>query len=388
MIEQRAERILSIDVIRGFALIGIFFVNLPTMESIIPISYQNSFEAGLQFFYELFIQTKFYVIFSFLFGVSAYYFMRSQERKGLPYKKLFLIRVAWLFVFGVIHMVFIWYGDILHNYALIGLVLPFLYKFSPKKIFIIAGILFIMSFGIKELPYLVQEFSNPSQEMIEETGSAQGAKNAEDVESNEDVEFFNADNMSMTYLDKVKQNAGILFSSFPYFILNNLEILSLALFGLGLAKANFFEEFNRFKKLTKRIAIIALVLALPIMALMVKDYLNGLPLANNFYVWLTGKLLAIVYVTILLFACENIRLREKLSFLSSYGKMAFTNYLAQSIITIYIMIPILPKFTLTVQLIYCIVFLTLQIILSKMVMKKYKYGPFEYAWRKLVFLGK
>ncbi|MCR8658526.1 hypothetical protein [Paenibacillus endoradicis] len=80
--EKRANRVLSIDIIRGFALLGIFFVNVSMMQSIISFDTKGGFEAIIRLFYDIFIQTNFYVIFTLLFGVSAYYFMRSQEKKG------------------------------------------------------------------------------------------------------------------------------------------------------------------------------------------------------------------------------------------------------------------------------------------------------------------
>lgn len=139
-VKQQTGRVISIDILRGFALLGIFFVNVPMMQNMMHIEAKPGLEGGIRLFYDLFIQTKFYTIFSFLFGVSAYYFMRSQENKGLEHKQLFIKRVLWLLVFGIVHYVFIWNGDILHNYALVGLLLPLFYKFSPKKILTYAGI--------------------------------------------------------------------------------------------------------------------------------------------------------------------------------------------------------------------------------------------------------
>ncbi|MET3196831.1 hypothetical protein [Gottfriedia sp. OAE603] len=79
------ERIISIDIIRGFALIGIFFVNIPSM--FMPDFYYHFEYVGIDRFirliYDMFIQTKFYTIFAFLFGVSGFYFMKSIENKGL-----------------------------------------------------------------------------------------------------------------------------------------------------------------------------------------------------------------------------------------------------------------------------------------------------------------
>lgn len=314
---NHTDRVLSIDIIRGYALLGIFFVNVPFM-NVMTLGMDEGINPYIRLFYDIFIDAKFYVIFSFLFGVSAYYFMRSQERKGLAYRKLFWRRAGWLFVFGILHYKFIWQGDILHIYALVGFVLPLFYKVSPRKIIVCAGIMLILSFYIVQLPV-------------------------------------------------------------------NLEYFSIALFGLGIAKINLFDEFSRYKKIMKNIAIIAFLLSLPIIILMIKDFINDTYFTSQFYIWISGKLLAIVYITILLCACESEQIRKKLSPLASYGKMAFTNYLMQSIVTIFIVAPLNQGFTLVMQCLYCVVFLTIQVYLSNIIMKKYKYGPFEFVWRKLVF---
>ncbi len=379
--EKRAGRVLSIDIIRGFALLGIFFVNVPMMQkSGVSLDMGSGFEAIIRLFYDIFIQTNFYVIFSFLFGVSAYYFMRSQEKKGLAPMKLFWKRAAWLFVFGAVHFIFIWFADILHSYALIGLLLPLFYKISPKKILLSAAVIFMISFSITQLPNLMPMNMDPSLEAMEDS--------AEYKEIQESIERWEEEQANRSYLSKVKQRVQEFVFTLPYSVIDNLEILSLALLGLGLAKAKFFEEFTRYKKIVKRIAIVAFLLSLPIIALMVRDFMGGVPMMNSFYVWMSGKLLATVYVSVFLFACESVRIRRKLVPLGAYGKMAFTNYLSQSIITVFIVVPLIKNFTLPMQFIYCIVFLIIQVYLSTLIMKKYNYGPFEFVWRKLVFLRK
>ena len=165
----------------------------------------------------------------------------------------------------------------------------------------------------------------------------------------------------------------------------NLEYLSIALFGLGIAKLNFFGEFSRYKKIMKKIAIFAFLLSLPIIMIMIKDFINDTYFTSQIFIWLSGKLMAIVYITLILCACENEQIRKKLSPLAAYGKMAFTNYLMQSIVTIFIVAPLMPGMTLLTQCLYCIVFLSIQVWISTIILKKFKYGPFEFVWRKLVF---
>ncbi|PDY96059.1 DUF418 domain-containing protein, partial [Bacillus thuringiensis] len=141
---QQNARIHSLDIIRGIAILCILFANLPTMTGLDPFNQAGytSTDKTIRFLVDLFIQTKFYTIFAFLFGVGFYIFMKNTEAKGYPMYKLFTRRLCILLVFGLLHFTFLWYGDILHAYAIAGFILLFFYKRSTKLIFI-AGCSFL-----------------------------------------------------------------------------------------------------------------------------------------------------------------------------------------------------------------------------------------------------
>ncbi|MEZ2661639.1 DUF418 domain-containing protein, partial [Aneurinibacillus aneurinilyticus] len=138
---SKGERMITLDIIRGFALLGIFLVNMPTFHSpdFIRQLYDlpqnlSSVDKVVNLFFSLFIQTKFYTIFSFLFGLGFYVFMNRVEQKGLKVYRLFSRRLLILFLFGFLHLIFLWYGDVLHAYAIVGFALSLFYKRSNKVI--------------------------------------------------------------------------------------------------------------------------------------------------------------------------------------------------------------------------------------------------------------
>ncbi|MCU4919038.1 DUF418 domain-containing protein, partial [Bacillus cereus] len=142
---QQNARIHSLDIIRGIAILCILFANLPTMTGLDPFNQAGYIgtDKVIRFLVDLFIQAKFYTIFAFLFGVGFYIFMKNTEAKGYPMYRLFIRRLCILLLFGLLQFTFLWYGDILHAYALAGFILLFFYKRSTRLIFI-AGCSFLM----------------------------------------------------------------------------------------------------------------------------------------------------------------------------------------------------------------------------------------------------
>lgn len=128
---QQNARIYSLDIIRGIAILCILFANLPTMTGLDPFNQAgySGTDKVIRLLIDLFIQAKFYTIFAFLFGVGFYIFIKNAEAKGYSMYKLFSRRLCILLLFGLLHFIFLWYGDILHAYALAGFILLFFYVY-------------------------------------------------------------------------------------------------------------------------------------------------------------------------------------------------------------------------------------------------------------------
>ncbi|WP_368654170.1 DUF418 domain-containing protein [Ornithinibacillus sp. 4-3] len=151
------ERIESLDIIRGIALFGILLVNMPLFQSpqLIADLYMMSPELSssdqfLRMLLDVFVETKFFTIFSFLFGVGFYIFMERAVNKTDHFYRLYSRRLIVLAIFGFLHLCLLWYGDILLGYALAGFFLIFFYKRKQKTI-----LLWLMSFSIALIGLLV-----------------------------------------------------------------------------------------------------------------------------------------------------------------------------------------------------------------------------------------
>ncbi|CAN0428939.1 unnamed protein product [Ectocarpus sp. 12 AP-2014] len=127
----------EVDIIRMAALIGICVVNVPFMalpvESVF-IPPDSVYDKSAAFLVECFLQLKFFILFSFIFGWGMAIQSRSAESKGQSFSKRYFRRMAGLAILGVSHAILVFSGDILLLYALLGLFLWLIKDFSPRQL--------------------------------------------------------------------------------------------------------------------------------------------------------------------------------------------------------------------------------------------------------------
>jgi len=124
------ERVPTLDILRGFALMGILIMNMPGFSSSFFAESDGSHlwtgqvDQIAEHVREALFSGKFNSMFSLLFGIGfTIQFARMQERDPGHATALYLRRLSALMVFGVIHAFVFWPGDVLHNYAILGFVL-------------------------------------------------------------------------------------------------------------------------------------------------------------------------------------------------------------------------------------------------------------------------
>ena len=150
------ERIAALDVVRGFALVGIFLMNIEFFNRSIH-ELGNGMPQGLKgvdwaasFFVQYFVAGKFWTLFSLLFGMGFALMLSRAEEKGQEFLKPYMRRVAALAVFGILHYIFLWPGDILLSYAATAVML--LVILFGKAKWIILSIIVCAVLGF--IPYL------------------------------------------------------------------------------------------------------------------------------------------------------------------------------------------------------------------------------------------
>ncbi len=144
-IEQK-ERAIIVDTLRGFALVGVLIANFTSFTyQQVPADILNSIssplDVTLMHINTVFFEWKFMTLFSILFGYGFGLLLTSVEKKNINPNSFFLRRMFWLFLIGLIHTSF-WWFDVLHFYAISGILLLLFRKVSNKTV-LFSSILFM-----------------------------------------------------------------------------------------------------------------------------------------------------------------------------------------------------------------------------------------------------
>jgi uncharacterized protein len=134
-----SRRIEVVDGLRGFALLGILVVNITYFATAFTYdrgiedpAFASTLDELARWIVSLLFETKFYLLFSFLFGYSFTLQMESAARQGAGFVARMLRRLSGLFIIGAMHATLLWHGDILTTYALTGLVLLLMRNVAPR----------------------------------------------------------------------------------------------------------------------------------------------------------------------------------------------------------------------------------------------------------------
>ena len=163
----QSERIDAMDILRGFALVGILLMNVEWFSR--SISELGGFDRDLTgldhavgWLVRCFVEGKFYKLFALLFGMGFAIMLIRAKEADKPFNAWFARRMLVLFAIGMLHIVFLWGGDILHDYAFAGLVLigfmallrrPRLQRFDNPRSLLKLGLVWLM------LPFVIAMFA-------------------------------------------------------------------------------------------------------------------------------------------------------------------------------------------------------------------------------------
>lgn len=371
------QRIFSIDALRGFSLLGILLMNILT--SAYPYQIINPFEFfqhqdGAWFkISSLFIIASFYPIFAFLFGYGLSIMYQNSLDKGLNYYPMITRRLLFLLLLGIIHGVFIFYGDILSTYALLGLIAIIFVRLKPQYTLVALSI----GIGIFVLLYLLPMILLKDVTQIESFVGLQELERVNNILSSAD--YVSIIGFNLKYFGMNIANA-ILVGPF--------SILPIMLFGIYAHQINWFNKIKQHKNLYMVIGVVVLILGLAIK--MIQIVLEGSVTSQLMSQMIGGPIVALSYIMFFVILCEDQTVRKILTPLQSIGKLSLTTYISQSIICILIFygvglnyygkLPVLTIYIIGI-VIYCV-----QLILSYLFLLKFKQGPLEKLWRKVTYL--
>jgi uncharacterized protein len=414
------ERINSVDMLRGFALLGILLMNiqdfgLPGAAYGDPSAWAGA--TGWNLYYwcanQIFFEGKMRFLFSMLFGAGAVLLTERAERRGagIGAADIYLRRNLWLILFGMIHGYFIWEGDILYSYGMAGMGL-FVFRVLPvKNLLIASGVVFLLinfsaggfvysqfderDSGIAALKVEEKKRTKEQKKAIEKYQEALDSKDIvkRKVKIEEEIA-----NMRKGYLDNLKHRAPNTFQTETVGMLKFLlwDVLFPMLLGMALYKAGVLSA-EKSAGFYAKMSACGYLLGLPPLA-----YLTKVVADSHWDLWTEPWLMAsyeygrltvgIGHLGLMLLIFKLGWLKPLTYLLSRVGQMALTNYLLTSILmTLFFNGYGLGKFgTLERHQLLFVVFSmwSINLILSPLWLRYFRFGPVEWAWRSLTYWKK
>ncbi len=387
------DRIISLDALRGFAVLGILIMNIQSF-SMISNAYVNpmafgDFHATNQWFWKLshiFASQKFMPIFAMLFGAGIVLMNERLALKEISSTALHYRRMMWLMMIGLMHAYLLWYGDILFTYALCGLLVFLFRKMSPAKLLFIGFLFFSMASIIylflgQSIPYW------PSEQLEQSVQSWQPSAAAIQTE---------IENYRGSWIQQMDSRilTALFVQSTMFFMKVGWKTIGLMLVGMALYKWGIFSA-SVSKKSYILGAIAGFAIGLPIIIIGIKQNFEAhfsfeysMFFGSQFNYW--GSLfISYAYICLIMILFKSNRfLKVKKSF-AAVGRMALSNYLFQTIICTFIFygygFGLFGKTNRLEQLVIVIAIWVFQIIVSNIYLKYFRYGPFEWLWRSLSY---
>jgi uncharacterized protein len=339
-------------------------------------------------FINLFVQGKFYTMFSFLFGLGFVIFFERAKAKVRRPTLLFYRRLFILLIIGLLHAFFIWHGDILVAYALFALLLPLFFNRKPKTLFIWAAVfifIFVSLTGLGVLGRsLIDEatFTAAIQPMVERMQNY--LDNSFLAYGEGDFAAIMAQRTSDT-LFGYSQLWAMFFMIFPLFLL-----------GVYVGKRGIFRNIEANLGFIKKAWLWGLIIGL---TMSIVKYMSGnqmnplLPNIHDLIFYIASIFgdtgLSIFYMTSIILLFRSEKWMPRLKPFGYVGRTALSNYLLQSIIGTMIFynygLGLYGQIAPALGLAFVAVIFVVQIFISKWWLSHYQFGPMEWAWKSLTY---
>lgn len=369
------NRIEALDLLRGFALLGILIANMLLFHSpsfyIDPYQYFTETGDLVAFkWITILVQGSFYPIFAFLFGYGLNMQYEKAIARNQPFAKMMSKRLLILLAFGLIHALFIWSGDVLFSYATLGFILLLFIRIPAKWLTTIAVILYTIP-GI--LLYLLMKLMSNLEDSFSED-----LTNQPQIEKA--LEVFG--NGSFAEIFSFRAVEWLVFGLSSTF-LGLFIVLPIILFGAAMSKVKVIERAHALKGKLMIVGVIGLIIGLWIKAL---PFIQS-PSYENFQLQATfgGVFLAVGYASIFLVLTTSEKFRSFFSPLGKAGRMSLTTYIMQSVIATLIFygygFGLYGQVSLWTGTVIAFGIFVLQVIFAEIWLAKFKMGPIEKLWR-------
>ena len=388
-----SERYVILDVLRGIALLGICLANYQEF-SLYTFQNKGVVEAMptapidhiWKYFHYIFIEGKFYSLFSLLFGIGFSMILSKITQKNQYGFTVFYRRMLILAIIGFMHLLLLWAGDIVVLYALVGLLLPLFRNVSNKKLLIISAALLCFPIALDTFKVLTDHrftLMIPVEKALQYLNAKNGITD---------------DNFSVwllegkSYSDVLKFNVSGAFIRCQEFIEGNrvFKVLGLFLLGLYVGRNRIYARLNDYAAVLKKIRKYGFLVGLPVSCLFAWNAVDGqlgLIAGSTIYA-LSVVPMSLAYISSICLWYTKHQDMKLFRIMAAPGRMALTNYVGQSALGMIIFYGIGFKLALTglvyVELIAAGVFV-FQVLCSNVWLRYFRFGPLEWIWRMLTY---
>ena len=390
----QVERIASIDVLRGFALLGILVMNIQAFAMIEaayfnPAAYGDLTGANLLVWLcsHAFADQKFMTIFSMLFGAGIVLMAERAESRGLRPAGAHYRRMLWLVLFGILHAHLLWYGDILYLYGMCGLVVylfrrlraPWLIVLGLLSLAVVSALFVFFGWSMQFWPEeamtdMANDWQPPPDEVAEELGIYRGG-----------------------WLEQMARRvpAALKMETFVFFVWGAWRAAGLMLIGMALYKLGVFgARLSRVVYLGMSAAGLLLGLAIVLYGVSRNLAANWDVSYSQFFGWQFNHwgslLVSAAWVGLVMLVCRQGALPKLTQALAAVGQMALTNYILQTIICTTIFyghgLGLFGHVERVGQMGVVFAVWALQLAISPIWLRHYRFGPLEWLWRSLTYL--
>jgi uncharacterized protein len=360
-----------IDVLRGWALLGVVIVNFSIFYNL-GVETSNHVELNyvkvLMGFVQVLFGSKSWTLLSFLFGYGFSILLNNLKSKSVHPNSFFIRRMFWLLIIGIINSCF-YFGDILKDYAIMGLILLIFKKISSKKLLLIA-FLFLLIDPLMNAWVVAHRTPSEFSAILPQ------------------LSWYTNQNILNPLIFGVWASWKLFFLPFIFNV--RLIMLSCFLIGMALQKIAFFEHLKENMKLIRRTFWFSWLFIILLFIGVIINQVLKLNMGSYYYVinWLTLSLTVIIATGICWIYNSN-KFGSIFESLRLYGRMTLTNYVMQNLIGLLLFsgvgLRLIHSMPYYLYIVIALVIYILQVRFSSWWLGKYNFGPLEWAWRCLSY---
>ena len=403
-----SERVALLDALRGVAILGILVVNLEFFRTYelwdgYPVGYEGplgAFEHAYLFLANFLAYGKFITALAFLFGLGlALQYRRALAGAGgaRAARRFLLRRLVMLALFGAAHAALVWSGDVLLFYALLGLPFSLLFVHRrPRTLVVwalcILGSLCLLGLVLAAVSLLGSAGSGGSGGAADPSPSA-AAYAAAYAGPSDFAQRAEEAYTGGSYADQVRQRLREYSSIFRYALLTSgPQVFSMMLLGAAFANAGWVGDRDNLRRRARRAALFGLAVGAPLNLFYAASFEVGPQGAEwwSFYLretvrFVGAPIMAVGWMGLV--ASLFVRFPRRFGRLSDVGRMALTNYLAQSVIMtgVFYGFGLYGKASAGLAVALMAGVWTLELLWSRPWLSRFSYGPAEWLWRRLSY---